>query len=143
MNRYQNVIFILTFLAIAAVIELIRQKYGIPITILDLILTPATLVIAFFILRYLIQKNYEPDNGNLDNLSLVKRLAVLAGFIILMIPLGAWCAFMGAREPLGYFTGVKGAAHGYTVFIVGMAVLAVGFFGVYKVINHILSNKKE
>ncbi len=139
MNRYQNIVFILSALVIAAVIELIRRRYGIPITILDLILTPGTLVITFFVLKHLIQKKYEPDNGNLDNLSLPKRLAVLSAFIFMMIPLGGWCVFMGVREPLGYFTGVKGAAHGYTVFIVGMAVLSVGFFGAYKVVKHILS----
>ena len=57
--------------------------------------------------------------------------ALLFSFVvsILLVPLGIWGIDIGANNPWHLFTGVKGPAHGYTLFMLGIVITGFGVFG--------------
>jgi hypothetical protein len=50
-------------------------------------------------------------------------------FMILLICMGAFLAIEGFNNPFELFTGVKGASHGYTVFVLGTLITLYSLVG--------------
>jgi len=128
MNKNAIVETILIILAILAV-EFFRSVTGIPVTILDLILFPMSLLIVFFTLKLLVKSK---DLAAVKNKPMPwhKRWGYFV-FSLLLILLGLWAIVAGLQAPFHLFTGVKGAAHGYSLVALGLVITVFSIYMAY------------
>ncbi len=78
----------------------------------------------------------------MDSLSVSKIILFLFVFIF-MTGLGLWSIISGACNPLGYFSGVKGAVHGYTFLIIGIMIAVFGIAGIVKSKRQLFKRRKS
>lgn len=137
MEKMKYVFFVACFILFAFLIEVIRVVYKIPITLIDLIFFPASVVICYLIVRWLLSK--KTANSHLAEITTTRLLASFVIFSIIAIPLGGWCIWMGIVRPFEYFSSVRGPAHGYTLGAIGLLLLMVWVFLVVKISRKLVS----
>lgn len=132
MYRLKHLPAVCGLVLLAVIIEIIRQKTNIPVTLLDIFFFPGCLLFSFIFLRYEFLNKKTLFKYNLvEPVSALKKLGVFVGALFLTA-LGGWCFWMGICEPLTYFWGIKGAAHGYTLVAMGFLISLLGAYGVLK-----------
>ncbi len=99
--------------------EGIRLYTGLPITIIDIGILPITCLLIYYMRFYKspFSKSYK-DMTTHQPQSAWQLIGFLV-FTIMLAIMGAWIAWLGVQEPFKYFSGIKGAAHGYTLIQVG------------------------
>lgn len=135
MLKIVDIPYLVAFLAFGMFLEFLRATYAVPITVLDIILAPISLVALYFSLRYVVQFFSGLKNTGDSQLRVIpwqKRLGYSL-FSVLMFGMGVWGTLDGFANPLLLYTGVKGAVHGYSLALVGMliAIWSVYLFYVF------------
>ena len=128
----------LVIIVVIVVVEAIRLFTGLPITPVDVLLTPASIFLMALGIRYLIftkQKRVDDDAPYMSQSiwQLSGNLIVLIGLIML----GLWCVYDGLQDPLEFFTSVKGSGHGYTLVCLGSLLVGYGLYFSYKLLIRI------
>lgn len=137
----KKVLSILGIISAIAAVEIFRAFTGIPVTLLDILLFPISVVFIVAMGMLLFEKEnknkkkHKKQNAASPeiNLSWMKRL----GYIVLslmMLALGAWAVSAGIEQPFKLFTGVKGASHGYTLVALGICIVIMGLMMLYQFI---------
>jgi len=138
-----SIYFLLLFIAMIAAavfVDWIRQHYGLPVTLLDIICNLTMLYGMYFFTRNtFFNKNGERLIDEFRSMSLLGNgfMFVLAIFIWL---LGLLSLRQGFSTPLEFITGARGAMHGYTlgplgIFLISLSTIVV--LGVSNAIRHI------
>jgi hypothetical protein len=122
-DRMSKFLYVSAFILAAVLLEYIRRRYGIPVTILDIFLLPLSLIFSSVLLKDFFFRQNPADQAGLSLRDGVFRALVA---LLLFFPLGAWSLWEGIRNPLDYFSGIKGAAHGYTLIGIGLFCLSLG-----------------
>ncbi|WP_022946110.1 hypothetical protein [Pseudoalteromonas ruthenica] len=109
--------------------EVIRLHTGLPITIINIVVLPITCLLIYCMKYYRspFSKTYKGTDNHLKQTPFQ-----LIGFLLFTISLaamGSWIAWLGIQAPLQYFSGVKGAAHGYTLIQVGGLIALYSTWG--------------
>ena len=119
-------------IAVIMVSEAVRRFYGIPVTILDILLFPVFLL---FIVRGVKSLAFHRKSRAYDQTkeSSTKLLvfSLIVGLFI-MIPLGVFSLWHGIKDPLRFFSGVKGSVHGYTLVELGVFITGAGGYIILK-----------
>lgn len=116
------------------IFEIIRNVTHIKVTLLDLMLFPMSVLFTYALLRYeFFNKKYLLRYNLVEPVSCKRKIGLLIGSILLMA-LGLGCLLLGVREPLAFFSGVRGAVHGYTMVVMGILMLLCGAYGTLKLI---------
>ncbi len=132
MNRLKSLLRIFGLLLLITAFEIFRNLTGVRLTLIDLILNPLILLFIYALLRYDIFNKETLYRYNLPGpVSLSKKIGILSGSLI-MVLLGSWSFISGIREPMVFFSGVKGAVHGYTLAVMGICMLLLGGYGTVK-----------
>lgn len=107
---------------------------SVPFTLLDVLLTPASILLILLGLKSLIggKKLSKKDVIN-DDLSTVQCCYYIF-FSLLTFILGIWCVVSGWESLLLLFSGIKGSAHGYTVLSLGLLIAGYSLFCAYQYI---------
>jgi hypothetical protein len=94
-----------------------------PETLVDLLLFPLSCIALYLFANELVKMGVErPENGDP---TLRERVGRLILGTVIFLPLLAWSVYAGVKNPIGYFTGVRGALHGYTLIPLGCALLVM------------------
>ena len=119
-------------------VEYLRVNYDIPLTILDILLFPLFLFIIIYFFKTAFKTKKTVNNSNpMDSEPAYKVILFLFVFIF-MVFLGIWAALTGGLSPLEYFSGVKGAVHGYTMLLTGIVICSFGAAGIFKSVQQII-----
>lgn len=108
---------------VAIIIDSLFAYAGLPVATMDLILTPLGLAIIIgvctpkYLGGYYLQER--PAQGHNLKTKLLLLLAVPA-----ILLLGVWSVYAGVTEPFTFYSGVKGNAHGYSLLVMGLAIIA-------------------
>ena len=142
-EKFKSILFIIGFMTIGLILEFTRKAYGIPVTILDILLFPLSLIFTVLLLKdFFINQSKEKTKK-----SLKLKASAIAGRIaitlLLFFPLGIWAMWEGLKNPFGYFSGIKGAAHGYTLTAIGLFIFSLGIIFISSVIRNVLSVNKR
>lgn len=137
MEKIKKIFFVICFVLFGLTLDLIRIEYKIPITLIDLILFPISITILFFFFKWLISK--KNDNFYLVETSLKVLLFNFLVFSVIVIPLGIWTIWAGMIDPLKYFSGIKGAAHGYTLVSTGFLLLICWLYFAWQIYRKLIS----
>lgn len=111
------------FVFVAIGIDLTLSLLGVPITVMDILLTPLSIAIVLysfspsFLANRLVKIDAAPT-------PLYHSLGMSAVFA-LIITMAIYLLVLGATDPLLLFTSVKGAAHGYTLASLSIAILSI------------------
>jgi len=125
----KRILTIISILLAIILVEVFRSITGIPITILDIILFPSGLLIVFVFARLLVKR--EAITGtNPEPMTALKRWGYFV-FSFFLLALGIWAIDAGIETPFALFTGVKGAAHGYTVAVLGLLISGLSVLMLY------------
>ena len=138
-GKVKNAFVIIGLLLIALAIEYMRRTYGIPVTILDILLFPLSLVFTFVLLKnfFFEQSREEKESMNAHSLRSITGRAAIT--VLLFFPLGLWSIWLGIQNPFEYFSGVKGAVHGYSLVVLGVFIFSIGIMLTISVIRSIIS----
>lgn len=122
--------------AIASV-EIFRAVTGIPVTLLDVLLFPISIIFIVGMAKLLFEKEKKNKRQNTSTaeikLGWIKRMGYIA-VGLMMLALGAWGISAGIEQPFTLFTGVKGASHGYTLVALGICIVIMGLMVLYQLI---------
>lgn len=132
-------------MVLAVIIEIFREITGIPVTILDLLFSPFLLIAICYIpyYRYTQKKKKSKRRDNFEYyepLTAIKTSGYITVFV-LMAALGIWGLWEGLHNPLKLYTGVRGAAHGYTLALVGIFLIGTGFWCIKKTVPRYRKNQ--
>lgn len=117
---------------IGTIIEILRQRNGIPITLLDVMLFPIALLFSVVFLRHEFFNKKNLFRYNLAGpVSIPKKIGIFIGCMLMAVS-GIWCLWLGICDPLAYYSGVRGAVHGYTMVAFGLFLFLLGAYGVLK-----------
>ena len=126
---------LLLVLVVVISFEVFRAYTGLSMTLIDVIFFPASILILFFLAKYLItSKSKKQINHNKKTPMQFFYYIVL--FIVFCL-LGFWCIYAGWQAPFQLFSGVKGVAHGYTLISLGVLISSVSIWGVFKMAQEI------
>jgi hypothetical protein len=125
MPTIKSILFWAVLICLTVVVEVVREMTGIPVCIGDLLFIPLALFMLYFVLQPCMFMSNRVDDGMTTAAHLKKNGWV---FIVALgiTALGLFCIRMGFNNPWEFFTGVKGAAHGYTLFLVGLSIATFG-----------------
>ncbi|MCG8549198.1 MAG: hypothetical protein MI799_02210, partial [Desulfobacterales bacterium] len=125
-SKLISILFFTFFFIAALILEFIRKRYLVPVTIMDILLFPLSVLIIVYSLKQLVfRKNKETYSHSVDD-SKLKLILYLCFSLIVLAPLGLFTLWMGIQEPLGFFSGIKGPAHGYTLIPLGIVITGLG-----------------
>ena len=117
-------------LCVALFVESLFKRFHIPVTVIDLLLFAISALVVFLIVSH-----YFSDRSSVVTKKRIgsKRLLNLLTFVSVcfFVLLALSIIYLGVSEPLTIFTGVKGAAHGYTLVITGVTIIFVTVSGIY------------
>lgn len=132
MYRLKYCFTICSVVFLVTIIEIIRKSTNIPVTILDLLFFPFTIVFVISFFRCTLFDKRTIFHYNLiEPISFMKKLGIFMVSLLTMV-LGLWGIWTGVREPLTCFSGVRGALHGYTIVPMGLFLFLIGAYGVLK-----------
>ncbi len=132
MPKIESFFIVGSLIFLGVIIEVIRKTKNIPITILDLMFFPGSIFFTVVFCRSILMGEESMRQYNLvEPISFIKKLGLFIA-ALLSIAFGFWMIWIGVHEPLKYFSGVRGAAHGYTMVPVGILIFVFGVFGVIK-----------
>ncbi len=133
MPKNETFIFVIGWLIISIILEITRQQANIPITIIDLSVLFFCLFVIVSIFRSpSYSKKTKKKQYDNEPVPFFKKMGLVLTFI-LMIVLGVSVFWIGIQEPFKFFTGIKGAAHGYTLVALGLIIIGTSVFGLWKV----------
>jgi hypothetical protein len=114
------------------IFEIFRNLTHIKFTLLDLMLSPICIICIYGLLRYEFFNNkYLLRYNQVEPVSRIRKLGIFIVSVLLMLT-GLWCLLLGVREPLAFFSGIRGAVHGYTMAVMGILMLLIGAYGTLK-----------
>ncbi len=132
MDRLKNLPAICGLILLIVIFEIFRGLTHIKLTLLDLMLFPICIICIYGLLRYeFFNKKYLLRYNLVEPVSRGKKFGIFIVSILLMLS-GLGCLLLGIREPLAFFSGVRGAVHGYTLAAMGVSMLLIGAFGTLK-----------
>ncbi|WP_320043841.1 hypothetical protein [uncultured Desulfobacter sp.] len=135
MRKFFNIILVIVIIIGS---ELFRKVTGIPVTIMDLILFPLTVMLVYITILAIFSDEKPKDS----EIMLSKlQMATFSLIFLFVSPLSFWLSIEGFKDPLQLFTGVKGHAHGYTVAYLGAFVGIFCLFLSYKMARLFISKK--
>ena len=120
--------------AVMVTITVLAKKYGLPLTALDLIITPLSIYLLFIALTKFGGAAEYVNIDSIIGLSTVKFVG-LCLFGLVLILLSFFCVYLGYVEPLVLHTGVKGSSYGYTLMLLGVVGIVYSCFGLYLLVN--------
>ncbi|KOO01781.1 hypothetical protein AKJ17_18840 [Vibrio nereis] len=120
---------IIIIVLVILVSEGIRIYTGVPITILDVVILPITCSLVYLMKYYKFpfSKTYK-DRQSHQTQNAFQLIGSLV-FTAILAVMGTWVAWLGIQAPLQYFSGVKVAAHGYTLIQVGILITLYSIWG--------------
>jgi len=140
---------ILGIIVAIASVEIFRALTGIPVTLLDILLFPISIIFIAGMAKLLFEKEKKNKKKKRHNtstaeikLSWIKRLGYIA-MGLMMLALGVWGISAGIEQPFTLFTGVKGASHGYTLVALGICIVIMGLMVLYQLIFKTASDKQN
>lgn len=119
-KHLKNFCFWLILLGVAIVLEYTRRVWNIPVALGDLLLLPCsalTIYLCGYQLLSHVAGTVEPE---------FRGSHWLGASSFLWIALGIVVFYMGINDPLGHFSGAKGAAHGYSLLASGFGIFLLG-----------------
>ncbi|MDT8893297.1 hypothetical protein RSO41_01405 [Halomonas sp. I1] len=136
---------VMGFLVISLPLEVARVKWGVPITILDLIFSPSSAAACFFVVKGIYKKRcslpVDMEGG------VKKKVISFLVFSALVIPFGVWVvwgAWSGNIEAFDYYSSVhRGAVHGYTLILMGPVLLMIWVLMGFQMVSNMLTNKRS
>ena len=141
-SKLRPIVFFTVLFIALMILDFIRIRYTVPVAMGDIVMFPLSLlIIIYFLKNVLLKRKHEPFQYPIDDSKLRLMLNLLFS-LILLVPLGLYLSWMGIQEPFAYFSGVKGAIHGYTSVAVGTLVAGLGFIFVYETIQRLIRNIK-
>lgn len=121
---------VLTVLAVLIIVEVLRYYTGLPFTIIDITVFPLSVAMLFFGIMAIITNKSDVHKTEKTRYSTI-RLSSYFLAAILFFALGLWAIYEGWNNPLELYTGVKGAAHGYTLLSMGLFISAFSVYYIY------------
>nr|WP_319395453.1 hypothetical protein [uncultured Desulfobacter sp.] len=141
-SKLNSILFFAFFFIVALILEFIRKRYSVAVTIIDVLLFPLSVLIIFYSAKHLVfKKNKDTYRHPIDDSNL-KLILYLCFSLIVLTPLGLFTLWLGIQEPLGFFSGIKGAAHGYTLIPLGIIVTGLGVFMAFKLVQILIVKSK-
>lgn len=131
-STLKTVAGVLGILLLVVAFELLRELTGIPVTLLDFLITPLCLIFIYMTFREGVLKR---DRRTPHPIEPCKTWMGYSGTLlvfILMIAFGSWGVWFGCMNPFLYMSGVKGAGHGYTLAVIGVLLIQLGGIGVWQ-----------
>lgn len=128
----KTIVEIACILLLVIVFESIRETIGIPVTVLDFVITPLCLTLMYVVFREWVFKK-----GGRREPQPIQPSTTWTGYsgrllaFMLMVAFGAWGVWFGCRNPFLYMSGVKGAGHGYTLAAIGLLLIQLGAIGIW------------
>lgn len=146
MVRYMAIfaIFIVVVFLVGMIMELARVEWGVPITIVDFVFCTASAAMCFFILKGLFRKRHTISFSTKREMS--KLLRSFFVFSAMAIPFGAWSVWnvwAGTVGAFDYFSGVRGAIHGYTIISLGFLFMIMWVRVLFTIISGLAANKRN
>ena len=119
-------VLVIILLIIAS--ELFRYYSGLPITLMDLIILPITLLL-MYLAGHIIVEYFKPPKNTGVAATQPTVWQLVFGFMVsaLLAPAGLWLCYQGWLSPFALHTSVKGAAHGYTLVHLGLVLSLCSF----------------
>jgi len=121
MEKIKDIFLIVCIVGFGVLLNIIRVEYKIPVTIIDIIFFPASIVLSFLILKMVVSKNL--IKYKIDQTTVKSSLISFFLFTLIVIPLSSWGILSGISAPFDYFSGIKGSGHGYTLSAIGIFLL--------------------
>ena len=143
MSKLKSCSIILCLIISAIILEVIRAKISIPISIGDLLFLPIALLSSYVIMRYEFFNKKSLAEYNLAGpVSSLKKFGLLIASILFLLfgVVGIW---IGLQEPFVYRHGARGGCHGYTLAVIGLFLSIAGTFGIWKSIFIKFFSKKD
>ena len=143
MNKFKDTLWVIGLVVVGLFIEAFRQSTGIPVTIIDILFFPILPLFIFFTIKYFFFSEKRKNKQVINNEEVRDKLWAVPIFLFLMLPLSLWCIWTGFEEPFVYFTGVKGAAHGYTLAAIGITILGFSLFALIYILRDLYKKYTE
>ena len=121
---------ILTASVLIITVEVLRYYTGLPFTIIDIIIFPFSIILLLFGVKTLLSPAQQNPESKAVKLTAIKLFGVFIVAILFFL-LGAWAIYEGGHNPLTLYSGVKGAAHGYTLLSLGLLISAFSGYYIY------------
>ena len=134
---FTNVMIIVIIIGI----EMLCRKLELPITVLDFLLTPLIVIFGVFIIKRYFFDTSEDVKHQSPSMSVMARLGYMLLGVMFFL-LGLWSIWQGSLDPLAYFSSIKGALHGYSLFILGVFICFISLVIIYSHIK-VLIKKSE
>lgn len=138
-SKLSSILFFTVFFIVAFILEFIRKRYSVPVTIIDILLFPLSVLIIVYSLKQLVFRRKKDTYNHSINDSNLKLMLYLCFSLIVLVPLGLFTLWMGIQEPLGFFSGIKGPAHGYTLIPLGIIITGLGVFMAFKLVQSLIT----
>ncbi|OMH39421.1 hypothetical protein [Motiliproteus sp. MSK22-1] len=129
---------LLVVIAVIIAVEVFRFFTGFPMTLIDILFTPFSVFLMILGIKQLVSTNKKKRDGDAPYMS--HSVLQLSGTLIVFLAvtmLGLWCLSAGLQDPLGFFTGVKGAMHGYTLMCLGSLMVSYSLYFSYRLLVRI------
>jgi len=132
-------VFFSFVILLSAAVEFTRIEYQIPISSIDLVGFPISIVVCFNLVKNLIYK--KPAKYKLSDIGTKKLLLMFFVFSIIDIPVGVGMIWMGMASPLEFISGLKGGAHGYSFVSFGILLLMVWTYCTVLILRNLIFEK--
>jgi len=129
--KWKSLKNIFTVIAVIFSTEALSYFTGLPFTIIDVLLFPLSIIMIALGVKSLLVRTEQTDEKYIIKRSLISLCGhFVAGFLTLL--LGLWSLYEGCTNPLALYTGVKGAAHGYTLLSIGLLLSGYSVYIILK-----------
>lgn len=137
--KIKSIINTLALVLLIIAIESFRHATELPFTVIDILILPLSIISIVFGLKSLFINRKKTNLPEPIEQSLLKQ-SVHIFTAILVLLLGLWALYEGWNNPLLMYTGVKGAAHGYTLLSIG---LLLSGYSIYYILKSTISLNKR
>lgn len=121
------ILFILS-ICLIGVTRWAHDELGVPVSILDLLVAPGFLLLAYLIFYVITLYWRRPPAAGMSG---GKAILVSSIFLLGVLPLGAWVLWVGLRN-LGHIPALDCAFHGYTIAMFGSMATILGLVTPYE-----------
>jgi len=132
MSKFKDVGLVFIILIVAVVVDIFREATHIPVTLMDIVFFPFFVFIIFYaVWAVLSAKWFNKSKSKARKKPIPSTpLSIPAKFGVFvtslgMLALGIWAVWEGILQPGKYFSGVRGAMHGYTMVPMGLCIIGI------------------
>lgn len=130
MKKFDLKLFVIIII-IASLLEWMRNKFNIPVSILDLISTPISILMIYLLL----EETLKEKRTNELKLNIKQKIFLLLTCAFLLIPLSIFGLYEGFTNPLSFLGSVKGSFHGYSLIPISLLLCFVSFLIIKNIIK--------